>query len=251
MREERIKHEFMLDSTKRIYHRRSVDSSRVRNYKLATQYKNAMGIQLSGLILGEVDLYYCRNVYKSMAVGVEFGYKIPDRSHHTHGDADGLDINGPVAEMMIMPFTESYYLGLSTKIPIPDFGRGLYYVSFTPFVRNSSFDHAVVSWENQTDYEVVTHYDDSVGVHQRSAGIKILMGIKPVIKLSDKLALEVDLYSGISLRNMKTEIFHYLKTSTIERYSNSTKVMLTNVPENQTASFLPLFQLGFKIGVRF
>jgi hypothetical protein len=126
--------------------------------------------------------------------------------------------------MMFMPFTESKYLGLAVKVPLP-ISRGIFYISPVGFFRNSNYDHVTVTWEDQIDRNVVERYYDSASVNRNAYGAKFLFGLRPIVKISKETALEFDLYAGL----------------VVEKQNENEKAI----------AVVPSLHLGFRIGLRF
>jgi len=248
VRQEKIHAQWLLDSTVAEHRRRSYDSSRVNNYRNTVRFKNSVSMELSSLAIGESRLEYHRNVYKGLSLGIELGYKPSSYSTQNYSNQREWQRNTPEKEIMAMPFTESYYIGIATKIPVYALGRGKYYVSFVSFMRRSSFDHGVVSWNDggNSSYHSI-QYKDSVGIDQSVYGLKVLFGFRKILVLN-KIGLEFDTYGGFSFRNATTEFYHYKMTKT--EYYIKPPVVTTDYAEKIT-ELIPTFQLGVKVGVRF
>ncbi|MDB5258042.1 MAG: putative lipoprotein [Chitinophagaceae bacterium] len=249
IRKDKIRAQWLLDSTIAENKRRSYDSSRAHNYRNTVRFKNSVTLELSSLLIGESRLEYHRNIYKGISLGIEIGYKPAYYSSHTYTNQRQWDRNGPSKEIMVMPFTESYYIGLATKIPVFDLGRGKYYISFVSFIRNSSFDHGIISWRDGDGRTFGSNnYKDSVGIDQNSYGLKILFGFRKIVVVG-KIGLEFDTYAGLSCRNVTTQVYHYETTKTEYYYGNPPTVTTDEV--EKIIEFVPTVQMGVKVGVRF
>jgi len=252
IRQDRIRLQQMRDSAEAEHTRRSYDSSRAHNYRNTVRFKNSVSMELASLLVGESRLEYHRNIYKGISLGIELGYKPSQYSQNTYTNQRDWNTGGPEKEIMVMPFTESYYIGLATKIPVYNLGRGQYYLSLVSFIRNSSYDHATVSWEEGNDrrnYYSGLSYKDSVGVDQSTYGLKVLLGFRKILVVG-KIGLEFDTYAGFSCRNVTTELFHYEKTTTRSYYYSTPPTVITNEAE-KTVQFIPTVQMGVKVGIRF
>jgi hypothetical protein len=249
LRQDKIRAQWMLDSTIAEHKRRSYDSSRAHNTRNTLRFKNAVTMELSSLLVGESRLEYHRNIYKGISLGVELGYKPSSHAKYTYSNQREWQKDGPAKEIMVMPFTESYYVGLATKIPVFNLGRGQYYFSLVSFLRKSSYDHATVSWQ-EGDGKIYSpiYYKDSVGVDQNTYGLKVLFGYRKIMTF-EKVGLEFDTYAGFSCRNVTTELFHYEKTRT--EYSHGTSVTATTNEAEKIVEFIPTVQAGVKVGIRF
>ncbi|MBC7485691.1 MAG: PEGA domain-containing protein [Cytophagaceae bacterium] len=250
LREEAMKQAQRLDSIAHALRIIRRDSLRKYNLSLLDQYKNSITWQPAALIVSEINLSYHRTVYKRISVGAELGYKPRTLSSGLYKNNDKLNINDLTTEIMFMPYSESKYLGLAIKAPLPMF-YGLFYVSVVGFYRNSNYDHVNVTWEDQVDRNIVKRYYDSASVNVDSYGLKYLIGIRPIVKISEQTAFEFDLFCGFGFRKTDTDIFHYLKTSKITTTSSS-PVIVEKINQSEGGlNIVPSLHLGFSIGLRF
>ena len=253
LRQEHIRLQYMRDSAESEHSRRSYDSSRAASYRNRIRFKNSVAIELSSVLIGESRLEYHRNIYKGISLGVELGYKPAYYSTQTYTNRRDWNRHGAAKEMMMMPFTESYYIGLATKIPVFKLGRGQYYLSLVSFIRNSSYDHAVISWRegDERTYRAMS-YRDSVGVDQNTYGLKILLGFRKII-VFEKVGLEFDTYGGFSCRQVTTALFHYetRKSQSYYSYNSNISPTTTTNEAERIVEFIPTVQLGVKVGLRF
>lgn len=249
LRQDKIHAQRMLDSTIASNRRRNYDSSRVHNYRSMIRFKNSVMVELSSVLIGESRLEYHRTIYKGVSLGIEVGYKPGSYASHTYTNQRQWDKNGPTKEIMAMPFTQSYYIGLATKIPIYSLAKGQYYVSFVSFFRNASYDHAIVSWREGDGRTYSSEsYKDSLAVDQSTYGLKILFGFRK-IAVFEKVGLEFDTYAGFSCRYVTTELYHYEKIR--NQYYYSTPSTVTMNEAEKIKEFIPTVQLGVKVGIRF
>ena len=215
--------------------------------------KNEISWTISNLVSGELNFSYLRYFSKNrFATGIELGYKpahlLSSTNHYEN--INFLKINGPTDAIRIMPFSNSKYLGIVSKMYLLKPNPFSMYLSLIGVYRESSYTNANITWINHKGYDYdVYNYTDSLDAQQTVIGLKLLFGISYFKMLNPKMAFCFDLYSGFGYSNVSTHRFHY-NYSVYNSYSSRTTDILKNQEEN-TSRYTPTFHLGFKVGLRF
>lgn len=261
IRQEKINLASKRESRARALQRMKSDSIRTYHYNALNNFKNAISLELSSIIVNELRLEYYRNVYKTVSVGIELGYKpgYSSLTDYTRGlknysympftrSSYVVDNDGRDHEIVSIPFTKSYYVGLGAKIPLHTMSAGRHYVSVVGFARNSSYQNSVFKYEQGSGLNNA-YITDSSSADQTSYGLKLLMGFRKIYML-DKIALEFDGFLGLGFSNVTTSMYYYSRTSKTYSYPGPITTVETDVAEKRTL-FLVRPHVGLKVGIRF
>gem|GEM_PF-6826568 len=221
-----------------------------RNLLIRSTLKNEVSWELARLVYQELNFSYTRYIKKGqVGLGLELGYKPPSSTTTHYNNLNELNINGSTTAMMLMPFTDSKYIGILGKFYFEKQSVFNMYFSFVGYYRSSYFNNARVEWNDQVDRREVLFYSDSLNLLQTTKGLKLIYGVNIIQRLNNHMAFVIDLYAGIGLRSLKNTMYHY----DYKYYNNKTGLythLATNQEEVKTFN-TPFFHAGLKIGLRF
>jgi hypothetical protein len=241
--------EIVRDTTKKPVSQKKLQR-RYQRLVVRSQFKNAIDLQLTALALGNFQLTYMRYLSSQWGIGFDVGYK-PAYQHG--GTYENKLVQDAYTEIMLMPFAASQYASLNVKKYIDTKTFLNMYLMGSFFYRSSSFDNGKVTWKDSVDGRPYAYiYHDSLSVKQKQFGLKIIYGLNPIFKLSEKYALELDVYAGLSFRNSNSTMMHYEQYFVPNaKYVPQVKTTVILNEEDQSASsyFFPV--LGIKAGLRF
>ena len=218
-------------------------------------YKNSLTIQIPALLMHSFHLSYTRYLYKFIGIGFELGYQPRISKKKTYSNNDFFDVNGPTKEMPFMPFTESRYIGVHTKFYVQQRSILNTFFSLTGFYRNYQYHNATVTWEDAVGGSkgAIREYHDSLNLTQTHQGLKLLIGINPVFAFNEHIALDIEAYAGISIRDISTSLYlfdyYYIGNSYDVNPGKNTIYQNTQVDNLDTKQIAP--QVGIKVGIRF
>ena len=221
----------------------------VRNRLLQNQ-RFAVSLQISALLIGDLELSTETRLKKKCWIGVSLGYKPKSviTDNDIYNNHNNLNSNGPIQEIMFMPFSESYYASANFKYYFYKF----FYVNAELFDRNTKFDRATIKWDDKYDpiKGGVAYYSDQLSANLNAYGIKITPGFRYVIPCNEHVGFTLDVYGGIGFRYRNIDLYHYNLTTTYSSYLNKGPETEINKSEKYTISN-PSLHLGFKIGIVF
>ncbi len=209
---------------------------------------NIVSLQWTALFIKNIELSYERRVAPDAYIGIAAGYK-PRVANQPYSNHNIFDIDGPTRENMLMPFSESYYLGINVKQFV---WHSFFYWGVEFFGRFTNYDQAVVNWEGLSNYgrgqTKIT--SDSLKANIVSYGFKIVPGVRKIINLNPNLGLVFDIYCGFSLRVRHEDLFHYkISVKNVQSYPPNPKPEFNRSEYNTNYDIAP--QLGAKIGLIF
>ncbi len=233
----------------------SLKRSTKKNFFVDT--RNIFSVQLTSLLIKNFEFSYENYVTPRMTLGGTLGYKPgnPD----SYGKSVNVLQKSGYDDIMAFSFSRSYYGAFSGKFLLKRF----LYVGGEAFVRHSYFDNGRITWEDTptntsggtTVRGNTLDYVDSLSAQVTSAGLKVLFGYRPTIRLSSSTGLVFDFYAGFSLRYKSASLHHYTTYYSVrEEFSPGNPIRYYKVNTNadeRVSKVLPAIQFGIKVGLRF
>ncbi len=220
---------------------------------------NSFTISPLELLLRTVHLNYTRYCFNQrIGFGIEGAYTFKFSSRKQFENNNTFDINGPTEMIQFMPFSDGSYASAFVKVYVEKRTPLNMFVSVAAFYRNTRFNNAAVSWEDQAGGSkegVRYEYHDSLNVDQYMQGFKFLLGINPVIPMG-KVSLDLEAYVGLSVRDVQTTLYHHDYYYIVGNQAPSIitpgkRQLATNLQEQSHDPSVVLPAAGIKVGLRF
>ncbi len=216
---------------------------------------NYVSWQVLALAVGSYDFSYERQFHLrkrgALLFGLTLGYKPRQKESGQYYNHDEFDVNNPTRETMLMPYTESYYIGPSTKFLYSLTPAVSVFGGVETFYRNSDFDNVNVHWTDPAGKytDDINYLEDSLKANVWVLGGKLLVGARFTIPVRKRFGIYADVYGGCSLAHKEENLFHYQTTSRISG-KKATESVQSGQGECIQSERLGLC-FGIKIGVRF
>jgi hypothetical protein len=168
------------------------------NKKSLSDAKNSISLNLGQLYINELQLNFERFVARHESIVFTLGYKIPRSSDKTYEAK-----RTPYNDILLMPFSNSYYLEGAYKYYYSGKRFNTSYLSIGAFYRYSTYEDAQISWHDPTfgSFGHYKTYKQTLDAIVHSMGLKLILGTySPTLKIGSNSGIKLDIYGGISLR---------------------------------------------------
>ena len=191
------------------------------------------------LLFGEIVLTFEHFTKKYFSISYSIGYKIPTGTGNVMEPVGSGLFATYEYQYMFNEFSKALYFSVAPSFYFK--GQRKYYLQPELFYRFYWFDNKKLSFDNFETYRYNSIRTERIHV----MGLKFLAGFNSMIKVSNRLVLNIKTYAGVGVR------YKTYKYVDIDNEVPDDNGEITIIPYNEKTGdlILPSIHLGIKIGI--